>query len=56
MLSMPLIISRRTRNSLEAVKQEGRALCYASNNIKNDIEIVVKAAKQNRVALQYVCL
>ena len=38
---------------LEAVKQDGRALRYASAALKDDREIVLEAVKQNGDALQF---
>ena len=38
---------------IEAVKQNGLALEYASNALKNDKEIVTIAVKQNGLALEY---
>lgn len=38
---------------LEAVQQDGDALQYASNNLKNDEDIVAPAIQQNRNARQY---
>ena len=37
---------------MEAVKQDGRALEYASAELKGDREIVMEAVKQNGHALQ----
>ena len=38
---------------LEAVKQNGFALCVASAALKDDREIVLEAVKQNGHALKY---
>lgn len=38
---------------LEAVKQNGLALQFAGQIVKNDIEITLEAIKQNALAIQY---
>ena len=38
---------------LEAVKQNGSALKYASEELKNDKEVVLEAVKQDGFALEY---
>ena len=38
---------------MEAVRQDGMALCYASNELKADREIVLEAVRQNDSALRY---
>ena len=38
---------------MEAVKQDGRALQYASAELKGDREIVMEAVAQDPKALQY---
>ena len=48
------ITSRSSRSEvLEAVKQDGHALKYASTALKDDREIVLEAVKQSGSALQY---
>lgn len=39
---------------LAAVKQDGRALKFASNRLKSDTDIVMAAVNQNACALEYV--
>ena len=39
---------------LEAVKQEGMALKYASEELKNDKEFISEVIKQNGSALNYI--
>ena len=38
---------------MAAVKQDGRALSYASAALKNDKEVVLTAVNQDRNALRY---
>ena len=38
---------------MEAVKQNGRALEFASKELRGDKEVVMKAVKQNGDALMY---
>ena len=43
-----------TENVFEAVKSEGRALLYASEDLRNKFEFILEAVKNNGDALCYV--
>ena len=50
----PVVNSRSSRSEvLEAVKQNGWALQYASAALKDDRQIVLEAVKQDGYALEY---
>jgi len=51
---MPTItVNSNKKDVLAAVKQDGMALQYASETLKNDSEVVLAAVKQNGSALYY---
>ena len=38
---------------IEAVKKDGNALQFASEELQNDKDVVIVATKQNAIAIQY---